>query len=36
MVTHNRGIFEKFPGRVFACENEQCHEVIDEGIDVVL
>ena len=36
MVTHNRGIFEKFPGRVFACENEQCHEVVDEGIDVTL
>ncbi len=36
MVTHNRGIFEKFPGRVFACENESCHEVIDEGIDVTL
>ena len=36
MVTHNRGIFEKFTGRVFACENEQCHEVVDEGIDVTL
>jgi len=36
MVTHNRAIFEKYPGRVFTCENEQCHEVVDEGIDVVL
>ena len=34
MVTHNRAIFEKYPGRVFSCEGEQCHEVIDEGIDV--
>ena len=36
MVTHNRAIFEKDPGRVFSCEGEQCHEVIDEGIDVTL
>lgn len=36
MVTHNRTIFEKYPGRVFACEGETCSEVIDEGIDVVL
>ena len=36
MVTHNRAIFEKYPGRVFTCEGEQCHEIIDEGIDVVL
>ena len=36
MVTHNRYIYEKYPGRVFACENEKCHEVIDEGIDVEL
>ncbi len=36
MVTHNRAIFEKYPGRVFTCENEHCHEVIDEGIDVTL
>ena len=34
MVTHNRYIYEKYPGRVFSCENEKCHEVIDEGIDV--
>ncbi len=36
MVTHNRAIFEKYPGRVFSCEGEQCHEVVDEGIDVTL
>ena len=36
MVTHNRAIFEKYPGRVFSCEKESCREVIDEGIDVVL
>ena len=34
MVTHNRYIYEKYPGRVFACESEHCHEVVDEGIDV--
>ena len=34
MVTHNRYIYEKYPGRVFTCEGEHCHEVIDEGIDV--
>ncbi|MBR1569979.1 MAG: ATP-binding cassette domain-containing protein [Bacteroidales bacterium] len=36
MVTHNRSIFEKYPGRVFSCEGEKCTEVVDEGIDVVL
>ena len=36
MVTHNRAIFEKYPGRVFTCEHERCQEVVDEGIDVVL
>ena len=36
MVTHNRAIFEKYPGRVFSCENERCQEVVDEGIDVTL
>ncbi len=34
MVTHNRSIYEKFPGRVFTCEKEHCHELVDEGIDV--
>ena len=36
MVTHNRSIFEKYPGRVFSCEKEHCHEVVDEGIDITL
>lgn len=27
MVTHNRSIFEKYPGRVFACKSEACAEV---------
>ena len=36
MVTHNRAIFEKYPGRVFSCRQEHCEEVIDEGIDVTL
>jgi len=34
MVTHNRYIYEKFPGRVFTCENEHCNELVDEGIDI--
>lgn len=35
MVTHNRGIFEKYPGRVFVCKDEKCTEVIDdEAIDL--
>ena len=36
MVTHNRAIFEKYPGRVFTCQKERCQEQTDEGIDVVL
>jgi len=36
MVTHNRSIFEKYPGRVFSCEKEHCKEVVDEGIDIIL
>ena len=36
MVTHNRAIFEKYPGRVFSCEKEHCEEVVDEGIDIIL
>ena len=36
MVTHNRSIFEKYPGRVFSCTSEHCEEVFDEGIDVTL
>lgn len=26
MVTHNKQIFEKYPGRVFVCKNEHCTE----------
>lgn len=36
MVTHNRGICEKYPGRIFMCRGEECLEVVDEGIDVTL
>ena len=36
MVTHNRSIFEKYPGRVFSCEKEHCEEVVEEGIDIIL
>ena len=36
MVTHNRSIFEKYPGRVFSCEKEHCEEMVEEGIDITL
>ena len=37
MVTHNRSIFEKYPGRVFVCKNETCSEKQDdEVIDLAL
>jgi len=37
MVTHNRNIFEKYPGRVFVCKDEDCSENInDEVIDLAL
>ena len=36
MVTHNRAIVEKYPGRIVSCEGEHCQEVFDEGIDVTL
>ena len=37
MVTHNRGIFEKYPGRVFICKDEHCTERLDnEVIDLAL
>lgn len=37
MVTHNRNIFEKYPGRVFVCKDEKCSEnVSDEVIDLAL
>jgi len=39
MVTHNRSIFEKYPGRVFVCKDEKCTEkmegdVIDLAISI--
>lgn len=37
MVTHNRSIFEKYPGRVFVCKDEKCTENInDEVIDLAI
>ncbi len=32
MVTHNRGIFEKYQGRIFACSDEKCTEQIDTDV----
>ena len=32
MVTHNRQIFEKYPGRVMVCKDENCIEQKDENI----
>ena len=28
MVTHNRSICEKYPGRIFECKDEACHEKV--------
>ena len=37
MVTHNRQIFEKYPGRVMICKDETCFEQMpDEPIDIDL
>ena len=38
MVSHNRSIFEKYPGRVFICKDEHCTETVpdDEVIDLAL
>ena len=37
MVTHNRQIFEKYPGRVMVCKDETCTEQISgEAIDLEL
>ena len=37
MVTHNRQIFEKYPGRVMVCKDERCSEQKDdEAIDLEL
>ncbi len=30
MVTHNTAFCERYPGRIFHCENESCHEVLSE------
>ena len=27
MVTHNKSIFENYPGRVLVCKDEACHEL---------
>jgi cell division transport system ATP-binding protein len=32
MVTHNRGIFEKYSGRVFVCRDEHCEEQTDDEV----
>ena len=35
IVTHNRDIFQKYPGRVFVCKDEVCTEASgDEAIDL--
>ena len=37
MVTHNRTLFEKYPGRTFVCKDETCTEQFDdETIDLAL
>lgn len=30
MVTHNRNLFQKYPGRVFNCEDQSCREMVME------
>jgi ABC-type lipoprotein export system ATPase subunit len=32
MVTHNRQIFEKYPGRVMVCKDETCVEQSSEDV----
>ena len=37
MVTHNRQIFEKYPGRVMVCKDETCTEQgSNDAIDLEL
>ena len=39
MVTHNRQIFEKYPGRVMICKDETCFEQMPDepiGIDLTI
>ena len=31
MVTHNRTIFESYPGRIFSCNDEHCEELVDDN-----
>ena len=32
IVTHNRGIFERYPGRVFVCRDERCEETRNDEV----
>ena len=34
MVTHNRAIYEKYPGRIFSCVGEHCKELLEDAIDL--
>jgi cell division transport system ATP-binding protein len=34
MVTHNRAIYEKYPGRIFSCAGEHCREILENTIDL--
>lgn len=34
IVTHNRSLLEKFPGRIFLCSNGKCNEVSDKPLSV--
>lgn len=37
MVTHNRNIFQKYPGRVMVCKDETCTEQVNNGtIDLTI
>lgn len=36
MVTHNRELFKKYPGRVMICERGECHELSTEPEEVNL
>jgi cell division transport system ATP-binding protein len=37
IVTHNREIFERYPGRVFVCKDEKCIESDNnEAIELAL
>lgn len=32
MVTHNRSIFDRYPGRLFVCRDETCKEVFNDEV----